>query len=310
MRKPVSNHLRILLYREIPSLMNRTSKRMPPRRFVTPRSDGIFRARIRSRIRTYAQNVYNAIHFHLYTWLEYRRCAWAMGKEGERRMIRFRIRWHQANPRIGWRGIVRLDASWNTSNVQAHCLILTLVTRALCRRIFTSRITRFHREGFIIYNKTEAQIFFLELILNVVYEIRKKGGRERSFGSIIDEQTRGKGYLLLFVIRGCWKFWGILIFSFVQSFHKINIQQFLERIKLFISPIKIILKYNQFHSHIRKFLFVETAYRREIRYRHSLFSFFLLKYLKYIQIQNWDLSINSFLGSSPSLFLELTDKKR
>lgn len=37
MRKPVSNHLRILLYREIPSLMNRTSKRMPPRRFVTPR---------------------------------------------------------------------------------------------------------------------------------------------------------------------------------------------------------------------------------------------------------------------------------
>lgn len=142
MRKPVSNHLRILLYREIPSLMNRTSKRMPPRRFVTPRSDGIFRARIRSRIRTYAQNVYNAIHFHLYTWLEYRRCAWARGKEGERRMIRFRIRWHQANPRIGWRGIVRLDASWNTSNVQAHCLILTLVTRALCRRIFTSRITR------------------------------------------------------------------------------------------------------------------------------------------------------------------------
>lgn len=81
--------------------------------------------------------------------------------------------------------------------MQAHCLILTLVTRALCRRIFTSRITRFHREGFIIYNKTEAQIFFLELILNVVYEIRKKGGRERSFGSIIDEQTRGKGYLLL-----------------------------------------------------------------------------------------------------------------
>lgn len=56
--------------------------------------------------------------------------------------------------------------------------------------------TRFHREGFIIYNETEAQIFFLELILNVVYEIRKKGGRERSFGSIIDEQTRGKGYLL------------------------------------------------------------------------------------------------------------------
>lgn len=108
MRKPVSNHLRILLYREIPSLMNRTSKRMPPRRFVTPRSDGIFRARIRSRIRTYAQNVYNAIHFHLYTWLEYRRCAWARGKEGERKMIRSRIRWHQSAYRLaGYRSFGR-----------------------------------------------------------------------------------------------------------------------------------------------------------------------------------------------------------
>lgn len=59
-------------------------------------------------------------------------------------------------PRVSvGRGIVRLDASWNTTNVQAHCLILTLVTRALCRRIFTSRITqrvqrRFHHAKIII----------------------------------------------------------------------------------------------------------------------------------------------------------------
>lgn len=64
------------------------------------------RSRIRIYIYIYPRNVYNAIHFHLYTWLEYRRDG-ARGRGGKRGMIRFRIRWHQAAnppPRIGWPG--------------------------------------------------------------------------------------------------------------------------------------------------------------------------------------------------------------
>lgn len=37
---------------------------------------------------------------------------------------------------------------------------------------------------------------FLDLILSVVYGIRERGEKGRREASIIDEQTRGKGYLL------------------------------------------------------------------------------------------------------------------
>lgn len=57
---------------------------------------------------------------------------------------------------------------------------------------------------FIIKRAGEEQIFFafLELILSVLFTRSGKGGRERSFGSIIDEQTRGKGYLLRYGVEG------------------------------------------------------------------------------------------------------------